>query len=246
MRVLGVIPARWGSSRFPGKPMALIQNRPMIQWVIEGARTSQILHEVVVATDDERIARAAQAIQCRVVMTSSDLPSGTDRIYRASQNIGSDIILNIQGDEPLINKDWIDPLALALIANANLAMATLAHPISELDLHNLNAVKVLVDQNSNAIYFSRLPIPFSRLTAKDIQSPVPCFKHIGMYAYRADFLRKFCEAKVSACEQAEALEQLRALDLGEKIKVIFVEKPTLGVDTPEDLIKVEKWLEGLR
>ncbi|MBL7670626.1 MAG: 3-deoxy-manno-octulosonate cytidylyltransferase [Bdellovibrionaceae bacterium] len=256
MKALGVIPARWASSRFPGKPLALIHGKPMIQWVISGARTSTELSDILVATDDERIVKAASDVGCRAVMTDSNLPSGTDRIFEASRKSGSDIILNIQGDEPLIDKTWIDPLVIALKDNIQdslaghqtlgqrLSMVTLAHPIIDEDLSNSNAVKVLVNQKGQAIYFSRFPIPYSRHTAKELGAGVPCFKHIGMYAFRADFLQHFCEAPVSALERAEGLEQLRALDMGAVIKVILVEKPTLGVDTPEDLLKVEKWLEG--
>ncbi len=245
MKILGVIPARWASSRFPGKPLALIHGKPMIQWVIAGARTSTQLSEVLVATDDERIAKAAAEVGCRAVLTDSALASGTDRIFAASRNCGAEIVLNIQGDEPLIDRTWIDPLAKAFKEGSeHISMVTLAHPILDEDLSNLNAVKVLVNQKGEAIYFSRFPVPYSRHSAKDLGAGVPCFKHIGMYGFRAGFLQEFCGAAVSTLEIAEGLEQLRALDMGAIIKVILVEKPTLGVDTPDDLIKVEKWLEG--
>lgn len=243
MKTIGVIPARWGSTRFPGKSLAAIHGKPMIQWVIEGARTSRLLAEVIVATDDERIAAVCKALGCQAVMTDSELPSGTDRIEQATRNKAADLVVNIQGDEPLINHLWIDPLVNAFSADKSLQMATLAHPISEQDLHNVNAVKVVTNQLSNALYFSRFPIPHSRHSAKELGGHFGCGKHIGMYAYKKDFLRRFCATPESILEKAEGLEQLRALDLGATIKVIFVENPTLGVDTPEDLKKVEKWLE---
>lgn len=243
MKIIGVIPARFASSRFPGKPLALIEGRPMIQWVIEGVRTSRLLSDVIVATDHPEIQKACQQVGCHSVMTTSDLPSGTDRIYEAVQNISADVVINIQGDEPLINQTWIDPLAKVFTQGSSVEMATLAHPLEDEDLQNPNAVKVIVNQKSEAIYFSRFPIPYSRHSAKEMGEPLLCSKHIGMYGYRRDFLKKFCQAPASGIEKAEALEQLRALDLGAKIQVIFVEKPTLGVDTPEDLKKVTEWLK---
>jgi 3-deoxy-manno-octulosonate cytidylyltransferase (CMP-KDO synthetase) len=241
MKFVGVIPARYGSTRFPAKPLALLQNKPLIQWVIEGARQSQLLSAVIVATDHEDIRQAAVAAGATVVMTDSDLPTGTDRIYAATKNIECDVIVNIQGDEPLITGLLIDKLAAEFQKNNTLEMATLAHPISIEELESVNAVKVVLDQNDCALYFSRYPIPYSRVTGRQaVNGLTACLKHVGMYAYSKKFLQKFCESSPAEIEIAESLEQLRALHLGAKIKVLRVPTASPGVDTPQDLAKLEK------
>ncbi len=241
--VLGVIPARYASTRFPGKPLTPIAGREMIKWVIEGARTSKLLTDIWVATDDDRIAQAAQSVGAKVAMTDSDLPSGTDRIWAAIEKIDCDVVINIQGDEPLVSADWVDALAKPLIAEPALEMATLAHPLSMEELQSPNAVKVVVDQTGNALYFSRFPIPYSREEAKASQIP-GALKHIGMYGYRKSFLQRFCAAKQAEIEKAESLEQLRALYLGAKIRVMKVATRSFGVDTPEDVKLVEEVLKN--
>jgi 3-deoxy-manno-octulosonate cytidylyltransferase (CMP-KDO synthetase) len=237
-KVIGVIPARYASTRFPGKPLAMIAGREMIKWVIEGAKTSRLLQEVIVATDDERIAEASRAVGAKVAMTNSDLPSGTDRIWAAIEKIECDVVINIQGDEPLVTAEWIDALAEPLIREPDLEMATLAHPISNEELQSPNAVKVVVDQRGNGLYFSRFPIPYSR-EAASASGLVGALKHIGMYGYRKNFLQQFCAAKQAEIEKAESLEQLRALYLGAKIRVVKVATRSYGIDTPEDIKNVE-------
>lgn len=239
MKVIGVIPARYASTRFPGKPLALLQNKPMLQWVIEGAQKSQLLQGLFVATDDARIVDICAQNSVPALLTDPDCPTGTDRIYSATKALDFDVVVNIQGDEPLIGPEFIDPLVRAFIDNPSLDMATLAHELVLSDLDNRNAVKVIVNNRSEAIYFSRLPIPYSR----EMESaPQSALKHIGLYAYRRSFLQKFCEQPPAEIEKMESLEQLRALYLGAKIKVLKVDKASVGVDTPEDLIQLEKRL----
>lgn len=244
MRIIGVIPARYGSTRFPGKPLVNLLGRPMIQWTIEGARKSKLLNDLIVATDDERIKAAAEAVGAKVVMTESELPSGSDRIHAAIKNEKCDVVVNIQGDEPLVTGELIDRLAQVFVDQPSLDMATLAHPISEEELQSPNAVKVVLNHNDEALYFSRFPMPYSRVSARDMGTYEGCLKHIGMYAYTSAFLASFCQAPPALIEKAESLEQLRALYLGAKIKVVRVKEASLGVDTPEDLVRLEKILKS--
>lgn len=242
MKIVGVIPARFGSTRFPGKPLVQLMGRPLIQWTIEGAKKSKLLSELIVATDDERIKAAAEAVGVKVAMTASDLPTGSDRIHAAIKNLPCDIVVNIQGDEPLVTGELIDRLAQVFIDEPTMDMATLAHPVNEEDLQSANAVKVVLNCKDEALYFSRYAIPYSRSKASELGTYEGCLKHIGMYAYSKNFLEKFCEAPPALIEKAESLEQLRALYLGAKIKVIRVKEASLGVDTPEDLARLEKLL----
>lgn len=241
--VVGVIPARFSSTRFPGKPLALIAGREMISWVIEGARTAKLLDEVWVATDDERIAEVAVRENARVAMTDPELPSGTDRVWEAIRKVDCEIVINIQGDEPLVQGSLVDALIQPLLDQKNLEMTTLAHPLSHEDLPSINSVKVVTDQWGQALYFSRFAIPYSRGSPDPSSFSVAgALKHIGMYGYRKNFLEKFCASPQAKIEKAESLEQLRALYLGAKIKVIQVNERSLGVDTPEDVKKVEEIL----
>lgn len=242
MKILGVIPARYGSTRFPGKPLVNLQGRPLIQWTIEGAKKSKLLSDVIVATDDERIKAAAEAVGVKVAMTPSDLPTGSDRIHAAIRNLECEVVVNIQGDEPLVTGELIDRLAQVFIDEPRMDMATLAHSITEEDLQSPNAVKVVLNHKDEALYFSRYAIPYSRSKASEMGTYEGCLKHIGMYAYSKSFLKQFCEAPPALIEKAESLEQLRALYLGAKIKVIRVKEASLGVDTPEDLVRLEKLL----
>lgn len=246
MKIIAVIPARFGSTRFPGKPLVELKGKKIIQWVVEGARTSSLVKEVYVATDDQRIADFCKTIPVPVLMTSPDCPTGTDRIYQATKDLDFDCVLNIQGDEPLISKDYIDPLAQAFLKDPTLQMATLAHPLKAEDLDNLNAVKVITNINQEAIYFSRFPIPFSREKFQQIPgedfAKMPALKHIGLYGYSKQFLKTFCSTPQTLLEKNESLEQLRAMYLGVRIKVLPVAQPTYGVDTPEDLQKLEALL----
>lgn len=239
-KIIAVIPARYGSTRFPGKPLEKLKGKPLLQWAVEGARTSKKIQKIFVATDDQRIQELCAKIQVDCLMTRADCPTGTDRLFEATRNLDFDVVLNIQGDEPLINQSYIDPLAEAFTQQSGLDMATLAHPLSAEDLDNKNAVKVIINQNQEAIYFSRFPIPYSR---EQEPAPKTAFKHIGLYGFSREFLQKFCSAPQAQIEKFESLEQLRALYLGAKIKVLQVEKPTYGVDTREDLQKLEALLK---
>jgi 3-deoxy-manno-octulosonate cytidylyltransferase (CMP-KDO synthetase) len=243
MKVVGVIPARFGSTRFPGKPLHNIAGKALLEWVIEGVQKSRKLSDVIVATDHEGIFELAQKKGAKAVMTDSDLPSGSDRVWQAIQDIECDAVINIQGDEPLIQASMIDSLADCLLTSEDSQMATLGAPLKFDELESANVVKLLVNQLNEAIYFSRFAIPFSRGTAKANLGEASCvYKHIGMYAYKKDFLKKFCVTPPTWLEQMESLEQLRAMWLGAKIKVLVGQFECIGVDTPEDAIKVEKWV----
>jgi len=178
LKIIAVIPARFASTRFPGKVLKQLKGKPIIQWVVEGAQKSNLIEKVYVATDDERIAKLCRKLNVDVLMTKSDCATGTDRIFEATQNLNFDVVLNIQGDEPLIDQNYIDPLARAFMENPKLDMATLAHPLAAEDLENKNAVKVIINTFNEAIYFSRFAIP-------------SVLKHIGIYAYSRIFLKKF-------------------------------------------------------
>ena len=241
MKIIGVIPARYASTRFPGKPLVHLIGKPLLQWVVEGAKRCTILETIIVATDDDRIEKLCKDIGVEVVRTSPDCATGTDRLFEATKNLDFDVVLNIQGDEPLVGPEYINPLAEAFLNQNGLDMATLAHPASESDIQNPNAVKVIINRNSEAIYFSRFAIPYSR-EAYTVESQA-ALKHVGLYAYTKSFLQTFCTSPQAEIEKAESLEQLRALYLGARIKVIQVEKPTYGVDTPEDLRTLEALLK---
>ena len=233
-RAIGVIPVRFGSTRFPGKPLALILGRPMVQWVFEGARQSRLIERIIVATDDERIRAAAQAFGAQAILTSTECASGTDRVAEVAAGISADWVINIQGDEPLLRGEMLDRLILGLEASGA-PMASLMARISEIDfISDPHITKVIVDANSDALYFSR--------------SPIPCgvsdyfYQHIGIYAYRRDFLLHLRDLPPSRLERAERLEQLRVLENGFRIRMVEISRPTLSVDTPADIIKVEQFL----
>ncbi len=240
MSVWGVLPARFGSTRFPGKPLVKIQGLELIAWVIRGAKTSRLLDKVIVATDDQRIAAVAQREGAEVAMTASDIPSGTDRVWAAIKDKSVEIVLNIQGDEPLVTGGLIDSLIQPMLKDQMLEMATLAHPISTTELMSEHSVKVVVNHRSEALYFSRYAIPYSRKSGGD--HPTGALKHIGMYAFRGDFLKRYCQVAPVEIEMAESLEQLRALHMGARIKVVTTEQRSWGVDTPEDIAVIENLL----
>lgn len=243
MKIWGVIPARFASTRFPGKPLKMIAGKPLLQWVIEGVKDSRELTTCAVATDEERIAELARSLGVQVFMTSPELPSGTDRIWACLQNEDVDVAINIQGDEPLITGVLVDRLASVFRGPRPPEMATLAHPLTEEELQSPNAVKVVVNQENDAIYFSRFPIPHSRHDAKALGGEFGSLKHLGLYGYTKAALKRFCEAPPALIEKAEALEQLRALSLGLRIRVVRVEEGLQGVDTPEDAVRVETILQ---
>jgi 3-deoxy-manno-octulosonate cytidylyltransferase (CMP-KDO synthetase) len=236
MSAVGIIPARFRASRFPGKPLAEIAGRPMLAHVIEGARRAKKLREVLVATDDERIAAAAAAVGAPVVMTSPDHPTGTDRLAEAAARLSDAIVVNVQGDEPLIEGFVIDAAVAALEADADAPMATVAHPLDGRALTDPNRVKVVLDARGRALYFSRALIPFRRADA-----PAPRWlQHVGLYAYRRAFLARFVALAPGAAERAEGLEQLRALEHGFPIRCAVIEGwRSVPVDVPGDVAEVE-------
>jgi 3-deoxy-manno-octulosonate cytidylyltransferase (CMP-KDO synthetase) len=243
MSAVGIIPARFRASRFPGKPLAEIAGRPMLAHVIEGARRAKRLREVVVATDDERIAAVAAAAGAPVAMTSPDHPTGTDRLAEAAAGLEDAIVVNVQGDEPLIEGFVIDAAIEALLADAEAPMATVAHPLESEALGDPNRVKVVLDRAGRALYFSRAPIPYRRADA-----PAPRWlQHVGLYAYRRPFLARFLALVPGEAERAEGLEQLRALEHGYAIRCAVVEGwQSVPVDVPADVAKVEAALARRR
>ncbi|MDF2375439.1 MAG: 3-deoxy-manno-octulosonate cytidylyltransferase [Verrucomicrobiales bacterium] len=231
-QVLGVIPARWGSTRFPGKPLHLIAGKALVQHVWDRCLECRNLAHLTVATDDARIADAVRAFGGHVTMTRSDHPSGTDRAAEVAEAFpGMSHIINIQGDEPLIDTVLIDRLAADLLAQPGLPMITAANPISPGDpvLEDPNVVKVTIDSNGNALYFSRSLIPHPRNTPGDLMY----FRHKGIYGFRRDFLFDFVRWEPSLLERTEGLEQLRALENGGRIRVVLTDDESPGVDTPE-------------
>ena len=243
-RVIGVIPARWGSTRFPGKSLAPVGGRPLLAWVVARTKQARRLDEVLVATDDERIAAAARACGARVAMTRADHPSGTDRIAEAIRGLPADVVVNIQGDEPLIDPELIDRVAATLAGNENWDMATAAAPIRAAEeLHNPDVVKVVRDREGRALYFSRSVIPHVR-GAPAGYGPVAGqhFRHIGLYGYRRAFLERLVREPPGALENLEKLEQLRALALGGRLAVLDCETFGIGVDSPADVPRAEALL----
>lgn len=239
-RVVAVIPARYGSSRFPGKPLAPIAGKPMIQWVYERARAATRVHDVLVATDDERIAAAVAAFGGRAVLTSPDHPSGTDRIAEAVRGIEAGLVLNVQGDEPLLPPRVIDALVAAMQAGGA-EMGTVAVPLApeRAEFADPNVVKVVVNERSEALYFSRATIPFQRRDGE----PLRALWHWGIYAYRREFLAQFVNWPPAALERCEKLEQLRALAHGARIQVLVeTQAQSAGVDVPGDVARVEALL----
>ncbi len=231
-----MIPARFQSSRFPGKSLARLGGKPLIQHVFEKASQAQLLSSVVVATDDIRIRDAVLAFGAPVVMTRPDHPSGTDRVAEAATADSASVIVNIQGDEPLIDPAAIDAAAACLLADPALPMATLKKRIENADeITNPNVVKVVTGLAGDAIYFSRNPIPYDRAGG------AVYFKHIGLYVYRRDFLLRYSSLPVGPLEKVECLEQLRALENGCRIRVVETQYESIGVDTPEDLEAVSRF-----
>ena len=239
-RTMGVIPARYSSTRFPGKPLADIVGTPMVYHVYSRVKTS-CLDEVVVATDDGRILKACEELGCNVVLTSKEHKSGTDRVAEVARNTDADVFVNIQGDEPLIPSELIDDLVAALVSNPQVDMATARKRIEhEQELDNPNVVKVVVDCCSHAIYFSRTAIPYYRDRGDSGEQicRLQYYKHIGIYGYRRSALLRLAELAPTPLELAESLEQLRALEHGMRIKVIDTVYESIGVDTPSDLERV--------
>ena len=275
MKIYGIIPSRFGSSRFPGKPLAMLAGKPLVAWVVEAVKRAKGLDDVLVATDDERIVKAVESCGGKAVMTPSELPSGTDRIACAARNyLGADfadddILVNIQGDEPLIDPKLIENLVAKLKASDRYNMATAVTPIKTAqdfaaktvvkasDRYNMatavtpiktaqdfaakTVVKVVLDRDDGALYFSRAPIPCDRDHEPDFSTSL-YVRHLGIYAYRGGFLKRYITEPPCALEKTEKLEQLRALWMGAKIAVVRTNDEGVGVDTPEDAERVAKIL----
>ena len=238
MSIIAVIPSRYASTRLPGKPLVDICGKPMVQHVYERVRRVSLFDEVLVATDDERILKAVEAFGGRAVMTSPDCASGSDRLIEVAGAHPADIYVNIPGDEPLVEPASIEKLAQAMLEDGSLQMGTLCYRISTEQAQNPNLVKVVCAHNGNALYFSRSPIPFPR--SGGIEPSY--FGHLGIYAYRREFLLSFGSLPYSPLENTEKLEQLRVLQAGVAIRVLEVESMGPGVDTPEDLEEVRRIL----
>ncbi len=234
-RILGVIPARFASSRFPGKALASLAGKPILQHVYERASQARYLTKIVIATDDERIRDAARAFGAQVRMTRPDHLSGTDRAAEVASAENAELVVNVQGDEPLIDPGAIDLAVLAMVDEPDLHMGTLKKKIEDpSEADNPNVVKVVTDRAGDAIYFSRCAIPHGGVL----------YKHIGLYVYRREFLLRYPELPVGPLERAERLEQLRAIENGYRIRVAETEYDSLGVDTPEDLERVSALFEA--
>jgi 3-deoxy-manno-octulosonate cytidylyltransferase (CMP-KDO synthetase) len=239
-KTLGIIPARWASTRFPGKPLHPIAGKPLLRHVWERCRRAKKLDQVIVATDDFRIAEAAFSWGAEVAMTSANHLSGTDRAAEVAAKAKQFAhVINIQGDEPLVEPKLIDRLVRELQRDRELEMVTAAHPFADPhEAESLHQVKVVLNRKSEALYFSRAAIPFAR----DGGSPPPHFRHQGLYGYTRDLLLRFVRWKTSPLERAESLEQLRALENGVRIKVVMTASGSPGVDTPEDARMIERLL----
>jgi 3-deoxy-manno-octulosonate cytidylyltransferase (CMP-KDO synthetase) len=240
---LGVVPARFDSSRFPGKVLALISSKTMLQHVYERCLQARYLASTIIATDDERIYSVARSFGAQVRMTRKDHPSGTDRVAEVASAESAEIVVNIQGDEPLIDPSAIDAAILPLVHDPEIVMGTLKKQIEDpREITDPNVVKVVTGRSGDALYFSRCAIPYVRSAQSSIAGPY--FKHIGLYVYRRDFLLQYPTLPIGPLEQAERLEQLRALENGYAIRVVETEYESLGVDTPEDLERVSGLFEA--
>ena len=242
MSVLVVIPARYASVRFPGKPLALLAGKPMIQHVYEQVAGAACAEEVIIATDDERIMAAAAKFGAKTMMTNPAARSGSERVAEVARSRQAQVVINVQGDEPLMRADMVDQVAEFLEAHQAVPMASLMTPLTqEPDAASPNVVKVVTDRDGFALYFSRAPIPFQRADAAGQPGP-RYYKHIGIYGYQRHFLLQFPSLAPTRLEQCEQLEQLRALEHGYRIKLLQTAHDSIGVDTPDDLRRVERLL----
>ena len=242
-RIVALIPARYASSRFPGKPLALVDHRPVIEHVYRRVAAAPAVGEVIVATDDARIARAVEEFGGRVRMTHSAHRTGMDRLAEVAGSLACDIIVNVQGDEPLIEPQMIEEAVAPLLADASIDMGSLRRRIEDpAELESPHVVKVVVDRQDFALYFSRAAVPFRRSAGE----ASPAFKHIGLYVYRRPFLLHLAGLPSTPLERSESLEQLRALEHGHRIKVVETAFDSVGVDTPSDLDRVRQLLAASR
>ena len=239
MKIACIIPSRYASTRLPGKPLRMIAGETLVHRVYERAALAKLPDIVIVATDNEKIESEVKSFGGRVMMTSPDHPTGTDRLAEVAASLPDyDIVVNVQGDEPFINPDVIDSLAKMLAERDDLDMTTAAAPLKEDEYDDPSAVKVVVNQKGEALYFSRSLIPYPRN-----EFSVPPLKHVGIYAYRRDFLLDYAGMKQTPLEKTESLEQLRALEMGYKIGVIRIDSEDIGIDTEEDLKKANRLFE---
>ncbi|MFC1576506.1 3-deoxy-manno-octulosonate cytidylyltransferase [Candidatus Omnitrophota bacterium] len=239
MKAIGIIPARWKSTRFEGKVLAKISGKPMIQHVWERAKEAKTLDDIIIAADNDEVIKVAKTFGAKAIYTSKDQPSGTDRLAEVVNPLDVRVIVNIQGDEPLVHSSMIDGLANALLEDETIPMATIVKKITNRSqIDNPNVVKAVLDKDGFALYFSRCPIPYLR----DESGSAVYYKHIGLYAYTKDCIFNYTNLPISMLEDTEKLEQLRALENGYRIKTIETELDTIGVDTPEDLQKAEEAL----
>ncbi len=245
-RVIAAIPARYGSTRFPAKPLAEICGKPMIQWTCARARAATLVDDVIVATDDDRIADCVRSFGGTAVMTSADHQTGTDRIHEAVGGVDADLVLNVQGDEPMVPPAVLDDLVRAMLDQPEYEMGTVAVPIDPAGekFADPNVVKCVRAADGTALYFSRSSIPHARDQRPEEAMPL---HHWGIYTYRRTFLERFVTLPRSPLERCESLEQLRALENGARIYVLVADEPTIGVDVPDDIAKVEALIrkEGL-
>lgn len=241
IKVIAIIPARYASERFPGKVIVPLAGKPLVVHAYEGAMQSRLVSDAVVATDDERVVEALLPFGVKVAMTRRDHATGTDRIAELAADSDADVIVNVQADEPQIDPDLIDATVQPLLDDPELPMATARHPIRDRSLiADPNCVKVVCDERGRALYFSRTPIPFLRGDAHDAETEDIYWQHIGLYVYRREFLLEYAKMTPTPLEKFERLEQLRALENGYSIAVVEAEKPCIGVDTPEDLLRVQE------
>ncbi len=235
-RVLAVIPARHGSTRYPGKPLASILGRPMIEWVVEGVNRSERIDRILVATDDRRIYQSVQGTDATPVMTSPDHESGSDRVAEVARDRECEILVNVQGDEPLVRGRELDRGVDTLIDQPGVPVASFYAHCPPGERENPDAAKVVVDRRQRALYFSRSPIPFDR------GGDATYHQHVGIYVFRRDYLLRFQRRDPTPLERAERLEQLRILEHGDPIQMVPLEEPTIGVDRPGDVERVEEKL----
>lgn len=239
MKIIAIIPARYGSTRFPGKALVDIKGKTMIQWVYERVKLIEELNDIIVATDDERIYNEVKGFGGNPVMTPSDCTSGTDRIAFVAKNLVCDLVVNVQGDEPLLEPEMVRAAVSPFYQDDSLQMSTVKKEIiNRDDIENPNIVKVITDLKGDALYFSRYPVPYARNKVEKY------YKHIGLYVYRRDFLLKYTQIEPTPLEKSESLEQLRVLENGFKIRAVETEYNSIGVDVPEDLEKVIGLIEG--
>ncbi|MFH0731987.1 MAG: 3-deoxy-manno-octulosonate cytidylyltransferase [Candidatus Omnitrophota bacterium] len=238
MKSIGIIPARYAATRFDGKVLANLHGKPVIQHVWENAKKAHTLDDLIIAADDDRIIKVVESFGAKAISTAKEHPSGTDRLREIVNPLDVDIVVNIQADEPFVQSSMIDGLVAALLQDENIVMATLMKKIdNQEDISNPNVVKVVVDKDNFALYFSRAAIPVYRESSTGVY-----YKHIGLYSYTKDFLFTFANLPLSNLEKAEKLEQLRALENGYRIKVLETSYETIGIDTPQDLEKAKTLL----